>query len=164
MGYEVMSVEETPCACGAGTFVFTFEMDDWNRTRSTKTIRCGVCQAAHDEVVRQRRENEIRRAQLLERARALAAERYLARWMALFEGVSKKVAWERYTGGEGYPTLGTFYKHVKDRGLAPYMRWCFMNDIANALKIIDVNDSEVAALLAERDAIPHYSDQQRLPL
>jgi hypothetical protein len=53
---------------------------------------------------------------LLEKAQNLAMERYLAKWLALFAGMTKKAVWERYTGGSGYPALSTFYQHVKHTG------------------------------------------------
>jgi hypothetical protein len=36
MGWEVMRTETSPCECGESTQTFTFEMDDWNRTRSSR--------------------------------------------------------------------------------------------------------------------------------
>lgn len=81
----------------------------------------------------------------------LASDRYLAKWLALFEGATKKAAWERYTGKAGYPALGTFYQHIKHSGsLNKYMESCFTNDLELSLRVLGVQDKEIDALLQER--------------
>ncbi len=159
-----MSVEKMPCACGHGYFEFTHEMDDWNRSRSSKAIHCDACQAAHNEVLRERAENEQRREALLQRATTLASERHLSDWLATFHGLSKKSAWKRLTGGHGYPALATFYKHLQYEGHEAYFRRQFFQDIAKALGVMGTVDAEIIGLLAQRDAIPTHSDERRLPL
>jgi hypothetical protein len=69
----------------------------------------------------------------------------------LFEGMTKKAAWDRYTGGSGYPALGTFYQHVKHSGsLSKYTEWCLTGEPDRSLLILGVDDKEIAALLKER--------------
>ncbi len=154
-----MSVDRSPCACGAGTVETTFEMDDWNRSRPSQVIHCPTCEAAHSEVLRQRKQNEADRAALLGEAQRLAKERYLSRWLALFEGKSRKAAWQTFTGGAGYPALETFYKHVREKGgVAEYMTWCFHQEVRHALRILQVEDADITDLLDRRDAIPEYKE------
>jgi hypothetical protein len=53
-----------------------------------------------------------------------------------------------------YPALGTFYEHIKDdSGVGEYMRWCFENDIEEALKKIAVHDQEILERLKERKSL-----------
>jgi hypothetical protein len=67
----------------------------------------------------------------------------------------KKAAWPRYTGGSGYPALGTFYKHVKDAGgVNAYMRRCFESDIEEALRKLPIEDNEIEELLSQRSVEP----------
>lgn len=154
MSWEIMSTETRPCQCGAGTETFTFEMDDWNRTRSSTEIHCPQCREKKQREVEADAAREERRAELLEKAQNLATERYLAKWLALFAGMTKKAVWERYTGGSGYPALGTFYQHVKHSGsLDEYMKWCLANDLERSLRVLEITDKEINALLIERERL-----------
>lgn len=160
-----MSVDKSPCACGAGYFEDTYEMDDWNRSRTSRVIHCPSCQAEHDEKMRRHAEDERQREALLSEAKALAEKRHLEPWLAMYAPLNKKKAWELYTGGSGYPALGTFYQHVKHHGsVRDYMRWCFFNDIAAALQKMDIVDVEISQLLERRTAIRDHREEDRLPM
>jgi hypothetical protein len=158
MSWEEMGSETRPCPCGKGTVTYRWEMDDWNRTRNDRTINCAKCQADAEAEERAAIEREQERAALLSKAGALASGRYLETWLSLFVGKSKKKAWLIYTGGRGYPALGTFYKHVRDfDGVEKYLRWSFEHDIDKVLRTLGVDDSEVTGML--RDA-----EKMRVPL
>jgi hypothetical protein len=151
MSWEVMRTETGPCECGEGTQTFTSEMDDWNRMRSSTEINCPKCKARKQQQWEANQVREKRREELLRTAQHLASDRYLARWLALFDGMTKKAAWERYTGKAGYPALGTFYLHIKHFGsLKKYMEWCLTNDLGRSLRVLGVQDTEIGALLQER--------------
>jgi len=148
MSWDEMGCETRPCPCGTGTVTYRWEMDDWNRTRDSKTINCSKSQADADTEERAAMERERERAALLSRAGELARERYFEAWLNLFSGKSKKKAWLIYTGGRGYPALGTFYKHVRDfEGVEKYLRRSFEHDIDKILRSLRVDDSEVTAML-----------------
>jgi len=56
-----------------------------------------------------------------------------------------------YTGGTGYPALGTFYQRVKHSGsLNKYLEWCLTSDLERSLRILEVDDKEIDTLLQER--------------
>jgi hypothetical protein len=151
MSWEVMQTTTGPCACGAGTETYTLEIDDWNRTRSATEIHCPVCRERREQELATDRKREEHRDWLLQRAQELATERYRAAWLALFAGMTKKAVWQRYTGGTGYPTLGTFYQHVKHAaGLSQHLEWCLRNDLERCLKVLGIEDAEIKALLKER--------------
>ncbi|MGD0445794.1 MAG: hypothetical protein ABSA39_17815 [Edaphobacter sp.] len=146
-----MRTETGPCECGEGTETFTFEMDDWNRTRNSIEIHCPKCQEKKQREIEAEQAREKTRDELLKRAQQLTTERYLPQWLALFAGMTKKAAWERYTGGADYPALGTFYQHVKHSGsLSKYMEWCLTSDLERSLGVLEVNDKEIDTLLQER--------------
>lgn len=150
MSWEIMRTETDPCECGEGTQTFTFETDDWNRTRSSTLIHCPKCREKKQGQIEAEQARENRRDEHLQRARQLAKERYLAPWLALFAGMTKKAAWERYTGGSGYPALGTFYQHVKHFGsLGKHMEWCLTSDLGRSLRVLGVEDKEIDTLLQE---------------
>lgn len=163
MSWEQMSADTKPCPCGKGTITYYMDMDDWNRTRHYKTIDCAKCKAEADEKHRLEVERERKRESLLTRAVKIAEKRYLARWLAMYEGKNKKAAWLLYTGGSGYPALGTFYKHVKfDGSVEQYLRRSFSHDFQKVLKQMKVKDREIDELLAAREKIDasaqEYSD------
>lgn len=147
MSWEEMGSETKPCPCGKGTVTYRWEMDDWNRTRGSTTIDCPKCKAEADarEAAAMQRERE--REELLSKARRLGEERYLERWLALFKNKNKKEAWLIYTGGDGYPALGTFYTHVRDEGIEKYLTQHFSYDLDKVLRKLRVDDQEITALL-----------------
>ena len=152
MSWEAMRTETTPCECGEGTQTFTSEMDDWNRMRSSTVIHCPKCRDRKHQRLEENQAQEKRREDLLHTAKCLASDRYLARWLALFHGMTKKAAWELYTGKEGYPRLGTFYQHIKHFGsLEKCMEWCLGNDLERSLRVLGAHDREIQGLLQERE-------------
>jgi hypothetical protein len=145
-----MSVETKVCSCGKGTITYRMEMDDWNRVRDFKTINCPVCKAAADKQAESAFLREQLKEKLLADARSIAEKRYLNRWLGMFRNKSKKEAWLLYTGGSGYPALGTFYKHVKEAdGVEPYLRNHFGYDFSKALRALKIKDLEIENLLSD---------------
>lgn len=153
MSWEEFSVETRPCGCGNGTVTYRREMDDWNRVRDSTTINCPKCRADFENQERLRQQQEAKREVLWNKALTIARERYLPRWLEMFAGKSKKETWLLYTGGSGYPALGTFYKHVKPEGVEAYLRGHFSHDFPSALKRMGVEDSDIESLLRERERV-----------
>lgn len=158
MSWEEMSCETRPCACGKGTVTYRSEMDDWNRIRSSTSINCPICRAEADAKEKASMVRERKREELLAKAHRLAERRYLEQWLAMFRGKTKKDAWLVYTGGRGYPALGTFYNHVRDDGVETYLRQHFQYDLETAMKKLCVKDSEIETLLRSADELRrgHY--------
>lgn len=152
--WEVARSNTDKCWCGKGTITYSMEMDDWNRTRNSREIHCPACLKKAQAEEKRRALKEKKKEALYRNARKIAIKRYLKAWLNLFVGLSKKAAWERYTGKDRYPALGTFYKHVKDHGdLAAYMQWSFEADFERALAVMAVKDAEIQALIRERESL-----------
>jgi len=143
-----MGESVVPCPCENGTIVKATYMDDWNRVKFETRITCPACL----------REYELRTAALnarkqeaevcFQKAQILANQRYLSPWLDSFKGCTVKAAWLRYTTGSGYPSLGTFYKHVRDHGgLLNYLEWCFSKNIRYEWKRFGIKDEEIETLL-----------------
>ena len=158
MSWEVSFIEKEPCRCGAGFIETINESDDWGRFRSSLRFYCARCEGEHREAAKRREEHLQQRRDLLSQAIRLATERYLSRWLALFDGKSKKAAWLIYTRGQGYPSLATFYDHVRPDGLTRYMTSRFDHDLEKVLQVLGVVDADVQALLVARDSIPDYRE------
>lgn len=154
----MISVDVGPCACGAGTIETTVELDDWNRIRRSTAFLCPKCKTEYEKLLREREVISRERARLLDLAQSLAIERYFTKWRDTVDGRSKKDVWKRCTGGNGYPSLGTFYKHVEDEGLENWLQRWFKNNLATALEQIGVYDEEVLDLLIRRERIPEYRE------
>jgi hypothetical protein len=153
MSWEEMVPQTLPCPCGKGSMTRHLEMDDWNRTRQWTEIHCEPCrlERKHRESREAAREQE--KSALHEKAKHLAQERYLVKWLARFQGVSKKQAWLMYTGGSGYPALGTFYKHVRDMGIEKYLVHEFSYHFEEALKQMAISDTEINELLEAHERL-----------
>jgi|SRR5215831_10863702 len=155
MSWEVMKSETTKCHCGKGIMTYTMEMDDWNRTRSSTEIHCPDCRARAALEAKERAQRAAGNEALYDQARNLATDRYMPKWLDLYAGLTKKAAWQRYTGGCGYPALGTFYKHVKHAGgVTTYMRSCFESDFEEALQKMSIEGKEINKLLSARSVEP----------
>lgn len=155
MSWEVMRSDTEACACGKGTVTHIMEMDDWNRTRSSIEIHCPECRAKAELAAAAKAEREAKNEDLYNAALQLAKQRYLDRWLALYSTLPKKKAWQRYTGGNGYPALGTFYQHVRHAGsVTEYMRQCFEGDFEDALRKMAVEDKDIDKLLSQRSKEP----------
>jgi hypothetical protein len=151
MSWEEIRRDTRPCRCGKGLIDYVVEMDDWNRCESWEEVRCLACRRENEAAARE----DERRAKLREaaakKAVALAKERYLAKWLERFGGKSKKAVWLALTNqGEDYPSLGTFYTHLKHHdSTAEYLTWRFEQDVGGVLKAAGVRDREIEGLLQE---------------
>ncbi|CAE6899508.1 hypothetical protein [Paraburkholderia domus] len=150
MSWEQISTETRPCPCGNGTVTITTEMDDWNRYRESKAIDCPSCRATQHALDSAREQHIARKTASVAQAHALAASRYLDQWLALFEGKSKKSCRDTLFKTDKYPAMGTFYKHVEQSGsLHKYLEAEFHRDFEAALRLLGVNDAEIAALFEQ---------------
>lgn len=157
MSWETDAAFSKPCECGAGIIQVTQRSNDWFQFEEHQDVQCPTCKAIR-AAVRQRR------TELKERAKSLAEQRYLDDWLAQFEGMNKRQAWFQLTQGRGYPSLGNFYKHVKDEGIDRYLRRNFFQDVEKALTDMGKVDAEVSVALAELGSLPDYdSREQKLP-
>lgn len=153
MSWEKMVPEEKPCSCGKGTITYITEMDDWNRIRTSREINCPVCSENERIRLEEQKAKEQKRVNLYINARNLAESRYLDKWLNMYEGLNKKDAWQLLTGGDGYPAIGTFYKHVKEEGVNKYLQRHFRDHFEEALRIMEVKDREIENMLHEKSRI-----------
>lgn len=153
MSWEEIGKVTKSCPCGKGTVTYREEMDDWNRVRVHKQIECAPCKEVAEEKERQEEHRKEMKASLFEKARHIAEERYITSWLTSFNNLNKREVWLKLTGGNGYPSLGTFYKHVKEEGLTKYLNRIFSQDFPEILKREGVDDKDIEALLKEGNNI-----------
>lgn len=170
-----MSETNEPCPCGGGLYTVHSEMDDWNRHREHWEMKCPKCKAvyilqsegaidsgiSYERYFWARKENVAQHDTLMKKASVLvneadlkARERHFDTWKALFKEKNKKYIWSIITNnGEHYPSLGTFYKHVKHEGLEQYLDWVFKNENDRALILLGVKDDELIHIRAQAEKI-----------
>lgn len=101
---------------------------------------------------RKNRKKELRE-KLHNKAKSLAADRYLDAWIEKYEGLNKKQAWKALSTKSGYPSLGTFYKHTKDEGMEKYIKRQFEQDFEACLEKLGINDESITNIINERNNI-----------
>ncbi len=155
MSYEEMSRQTETCKCGKGTITYIRLMDDWNRTKGHLEINCARCKAENVKIQKRLDREEAERVKAENRALALAKFRYLEKWINRFSGLKGKRAWEALPDSWDYPSLGTFYKHVKAHkgGLAGYIRWRFETDLNKIFPTV-FQDEEIERLLKAAERPP----------
>jgi len=93
-----------------------------------------------------------------ETALQLAKDRYLAKWLGSFrDAKTKKDAWRRLTAaGKRYPSLSTFYSHLKHQSLEEYLKDAFRFDaLPSILDSLSIVDPDVNAALATVEGLSH---------
>jgi len=72
-------------------------------------------------------------------------------WLAHFHGRTKKQIWEDLVAdGRTYPSLGTFYKHVRHAGLDRELSWYLrFEEAETVLRVLKRSDSQLATLLSD---------------
>ena len=145
MSWEEMSSTKSKCPCGQGTYTVRSYMDDWNRLEDRWEMDCPECQerfqlytyyyldsgmtwdskiwVLSEEFERYRlieEELEIIKVEVV----GLFISRYLDRWISYFDDTkTKKDVWRRLTdNGERYPSLSTFYSHIRGSDVLEYLR------------------------------------------
>lgn len=165
MGYEVDSIREYTCPCGKGLYRVTYRSNDWMQTDESWEMLCPSCRKNYilDPITRydsgisyrsftwitkeefKKRKNKEK---LKHKAITLAKRRHLKPWLQSFEGLSKKKVWEKLPKNPwGYPSLGTFYSHVKHHGsVEDYLGWRFEADIEDIIPA-HIKDDEIEDML-----------------
>ena len=150
MSWEEMWRDEIPCSCGKGKIVRVFRMDDWNRTETTSETLCAECRRKDHQSWRAEDRKAAKRRKYRAEAVSLAKSRYLMTWLKTFEGASKKEVWEAIPKSiSGYPSLGTFYTHIRHFGsVSKYLEWRFESDIEEFFPA-RFKDREIEGLLTK---------------
>lgn len=188
MSYEEMGSAKHPCPCGKGTYTVTHFMDDWNRSKYEEKMNCTDCRkkyvldsyATYDSglattATRWIKASDNKKANQLERnaeklnkkAEKLAKVRYLNLWLEYFSKIGdKKKIWEKLTfNGSKYPSLGTFYKHIKPNGVKEYLKGYFnldnSEDFDVIMKIMNTKDIEIAKLFKSAEQLIEKAEDTR---
>jgi hypothetical protein len=188
MSWEVMSSKQHKCPCGLGTYTITVLIDDWNRTQQRSEMECPVCRqnyalytyyifedglptdaqlwvlrATYESFTQLERQFSAAKEEVVD----FAKSRYMDKWLDYFaEAKSKKEVWQRLTdNGAKYPSLSTFYDHVKRWGLGTYLKGEFMyENLPLILAKLLVTDDKVGKKLRATNEIAKQVENAKAQL
>ena len=167
MSWEEDGNKQYKCPCGAGSYTVRFYSDDWNRYRTEWEMDCPLCKQNYrlykycyphhgimetsslwvpKELYEKREKLYEQLSQCQEEVAEISKSRYLNRWISYFNNVkTKKGIWEKLTdNGKTYPSLSTFYAHVRSIKIETYLAREFnYNNMLTILKKLGIEDSEV---------------------
>ena len=165
MSWEEMGSEHRPCPCRRGHYSVVRHSDDWGRHDEHWTMDCPQCRERYDlyetsfnrkglwetfsgwvpkplleELAALGRELEAAKQDLA----AYLVKHYETRWVAHFKGKTRGAIWAELTrDGQQYPSLGTFYRHVRDSGLTEVLQtYLGYRDVGIVVRVLGLSDPE----------------------
>lgn len=183
MSWEESEPINRPCPCGAGHYAVIERSDDWNRIDERWEMHCPACAPKYGLYARDYTHKGMAatyrgwlpRSVLQEfaaattaveeakkRLTAYAVDTVGERWKTHFAGKTKKAVWRELTeDGKHYPSLGTFYAHVCDSGLARVLeRYFDPRDLSTVVRILGPSGSELAARIVEAERMERALHEQ----
>ncbi|MEP1032482.1 hypothetical protein [Ekhidna sp.] len=175
MSWEIISEKKKTCPCKSGFYTVTLKLDDWNRMEEFWNMNCSHCEddyILHHDFVTSSGLNEkryfwIKKSQWLKfenlkseakKFRDLSVEiarrEYQELWNQYFFKKKKKFIWKALTNnGSVYPSLSTFYTHIKEWGIEQYLSDFFKNYNSLALQILNVENKEISSLREKANSL-----------
>jgi hypothetical protein len=169
MSWEDDRVDERPCPCGKGVYTITHRSNDWMQHEERWAMVCSRCKTTyglhqhaytdrdgiHDVAYYWVPKPDLRELADLQRSidkqqrelTTFLSKQYGSRWIAHFEGKSKKAIWAALTGdGADYPQLSTFYDHVRRGSLEGVLNGYLRYESAHVVsRILGLDDSELSS-------------------
>lgn len=169
MSWEDSKPEPRACPCGKGKYTVTHRSDDWNRFDERWSMLCPRCKADYglhsyatnrkgiaethygwvpkrplDELAElvKRRDDESRKLAVL------LVSRYASSWHEHFKRMSKREIWTELTNdGRNYPSLATFYSHVRQLGLEKVLnRYLVYREVETVGRVLKFSASELDSI------------------
>jgi hypothetical protein len=162
MSWEEGLPAKHPCPCGNGHYTIIQRSDDWGRHQERWEMHCQYClqlyglysfdynrngmvNTSHLWLPRQMLSELAIETSEVEEARkavsAFAVAQFQDRWNEHFRGKAKKAIWRELTeDGKRYPSLPTFYLHVREssleKQLARYFEYPELPTVARILQVV----------------------------
>ena len=166
MSWEDSAPIERPCPCGTGQYVVIGRSDDWNRYEERWEMHCPSCKEKyglytydynrkgmvstyHCWLPRPLLKALSVAAEELEEANkalsAYATAHFRERWNTHFIGKAKKAIWRELTeDGRHYPSLPTFYLHVRESSLELQLaRYFDYRELPTVVRVLQLSASEL---------------------
>lgn len=166
---------EKPCPCGKSTYTVIDRSDDWGRYETHWRMDCPICEKTYSLYVYdyyrsglpeqghkwvekgiydQSMELEGRSKAAKNQAVRMAEDRYLPVLVDMFSNSSKKSIWQALSANiKWYKSLGTFYKHTKNKEKEEFLSELFSySDLLSVLRVANAEDEEIKELLKSASA------------
>lgn len=97
--------------------------------------------------------------------RGLASDlkaRYGEKWRHHFTDKKKKAIWSELTqDGQTYPSLSTFYSHVRNSGLARVLEeYLAYREVETVIRVLELNDAELASMIERIQELEQATEQK----
>jgi len=176
MSWEESAPSKRNCPCGIGLYLVIDRSDDWGRHDERWEMHCSACREEYGlfsqhynrkgmsctfrgwvrkEIIDDLHATFVR----LETAKKKLADRMYSRfrsvWIDHFHRKTKKATWSELTeNGKRYPSLSTFYTHVRESSLDDVLEGYFRYpSLQTVIRVLKVRDSDFHAKLAEIGAL-----------
>ena len=142
---------------------FVLDMYEVNRKGVWKTTSKWIMR----EDDKKAKKLELEAHEMFKKAEKMAMKRYLDAWMEYLSGVkNKREIWNLLTSnGKHYPSLSTFYKHLKAESLTEYLKLYFYADsteeFKKTMKILKKEDLEIINIFKKADEKIAQADKKR---
>jgi hypothetical protein len=172
MSWEEGKPAIRPCPCGMNHYVVITRSDDWNRFDESWEMRCPLCAEKYGlyqynynrkgfhttgyewlpQVTLQElsvRAEELKEAEIGLKAYAIA--QHGEPWTRHFDHKTKKAVWCELTeDGKHYPSLPTFYAHVREFGLNRVLAAYFEhNYLPTVVRVLQLSGSELESRMKQ---------------
>jgi hypothetical protein len=172
MSWEDHKPQNYPCPCGKGRYAVVVRSDDWNRFEQSWKMLCPECAdvyVLHSCSVNRKGFNETQcgwipkplEGELNALCQKLESRNedltnylklhYAEKWRQHFAMRKKKEIWKALTnGGQGYPSLATFYSHVRCLGMEGVLnRYVESRHIETLIRVLKIKDALVSSAIME---------------
>jgi hypothetical protein len=124
----------------------------------TETYHGWVSKPLMEEFTQPRKQINLKKQQLASDAQT----RYGDTWCQRFDGKTKKAIWAELTQSGGYyPSLSTFYSHVRHIGLPQVLNGYFhFHEIWTVIRVLGLCDDRLNAMIHDIETLERQSEQQ----
>lgn len=183
MSWEEMCRDKRACPCGAGYYAVIERSDDWGRSEELWEMLCSACKVDYGLYTHKYNHNgfteayhgwlpkariveleaagkELARTQ--EAVSLYARSEFSERWNKHFAGESKKSIWGELTeNGKHYPSLNTFYQHIRDSSLQQVLdRYFEWPSLPTIVRVLQLCGCELQSRIEEAQKIERLLEEQ----
>lgn len=183
MSWEETKPEPRSCPCGRGYYAVTYRSDDWGRFEQRWAMHCPGCAtnyALYTYYVNRKgttetyygwvpkpflRELAELRKRMEEEKRRLATyleTQYNEKWLQHFSCKTKKAVWSELTqNGRTYPSLTTFYSHIRDSGLEYVLKgYLQYRETETIIRVLELDDIDLTSMIEMIQKLEQATEQK----
>ena len=170
MSWEESEPENRPCPCGKGRYTVVRRSDDWGRFDEHWAMHCPRCKAdyalyiyhANRKGITETHHGWVQKSLLREltqlqeqtdkekqRLATYLRTKYAGQWHQYFTGKTKKTIWEELTqNGSHYPSLPTFYNHVRHSVVQNMLNsYLEHHNVGIVIRVLGLDDRKLTSVM-----------------